>query len=141
MSKRGRPTKYKKIYAKKIIKYFDIEPNRATTETFYYKNGDEKHKEVEIANNIPTFEGFARLLKVDEATLLRWKDKYKDFRGAYNRAKELQRNIWIINSMKGYYPASYSIFFGKNIFGWKDKQEVDNHLDGGVVINNIKYNE
>jgi len=137
--KMGRPSKYKPIYCKRLIKYFDIEPHYTETVTIKYKNGTEKIIKKEIANDIPTFEGFSDSIGVDESTLLRWRDKYKDFRSAYNKAKQLQKKIWIVNSMKGLYPAFYAIFFGKNVFGWKDKSEVDNKHTGNVIIKRVSY--
>lgn len=121
----GRPTKYKRNFPQKLIEFFDIEPFTTRKETFYYKNGDYKEKDVDVANTLPTIEGFCRTLKITKPTFHDWVSKYKDFSYAYKRAKEIQQEIWITNSIKGLYSQPFAIFAGKNMFGWKDKSEVD----------------
>jgi DNA-packaging protein gp3 len=121
----GRPSKYRPIYCKKIIKYFNIDPTITKLEKFYYKNGDVKEKEVEVAANLPTIVGFAQSIGVYDTTLVRWTAKHADFRTAYNWAKKLQETIWMSNASKGLYNPLFSIFLGKNIFGYKDKSETE----------------
>ena len=78
IKKKGRPTKYKPGYCQRLTEFFSIEPCRTTTERFYYKNGDEKEKEIEVANNLPFFSGFARQIKVNTDTLNEWTKKHKE---------------------------------------------------------------
>ena len=56
-------------------------------------------------------------------TIHNWKDKYPEFLDAYKKAKQLQEEIWIQNSLKGLYSTAFTIFLGKNVFGWTDKIE------------------
>lgn len=141
MKKFGRPSKYKKIYAKKLIKHFDIEPTRTILEKFYYKNGDIKEKEVEVANELPTIIGFAREIGVTDDTLVRWSKRYKDFSAAYRWAKSLQERIWMVNSLKGLYNPYFAALMGKNIYNWKDKTETDTKHTGTVVIRKVGYRD
>lgn len=108
----GRPTKYKPEYCEQIIKYFDVEHTKIV--------GDR-----EIANDLPTFQEFAHSIDVHVDTLHEWKKVHPDFSEAYKRAQALQEAMWLKNSMKGYYPGSFTIFAGKNMFGWRDKKEVE----------------
>jgi len=123
--KPGQPTKYRPIYCKKIIKFFDKPSTRTVNETFYYKNGDEKVKEIEVPNELPTIDLFAMSIGVDDTTLLNWGKKHKEFFAAYQKAKKLQENIWLQNSLRGLYPSQFAIFIGKNVFDYKDKTEQD----------------
>ncbi|MBI5402493.1 MAG: hypothetical protein HY959_03770 [Ignavibacteriae bacterium] len=132
-NKGGRPTKYKEDYCDDIIKYFDIEPTRTITERFFYKNGDEKEKEIEVANELPTIEGFCRTIKINKSTLHEWVKAHKEFSNAYNVAKDLQVDLWLKNSLKGLYNPTFSIFAGKNMFGWRDKQEFDHTSKGHQI--------
>ncbi len=127
MAKRsvGRPSKYKKIYAKKLVSFFDVAPTKILKEYFHYKNGDTKEKDIEVAIDFPTLVDFYREMKIDDSTFKRWLKKHKEFRAAYLEAKELQKDIWKKNSLKGLYAQPFAIFMGKNVFGWKDKNETD----------------
>ena len=125
MKKFGRPTKYRPNYCKKIVEYFSIEPTTTKLEKFYYKNGDIKEKEVEVAANLPTIVGFAHSIGTTDRTLLTWSKNHKDFLRAYEWAKKLQEQIWMVNAVKGLYNPLFSIFLGKNIYGYKDKSETE----------------
>lgn len=133
MAKNGRPTKYKSRYAKEIVKFFNVPFTRITKEYFYYKNGDTKEKEIEIPNELPLFSGFANQIGVNGDTVVEWssatkkngKLKYPEFSAAYKKAKEIQERMWTNNSLRGLYSPAFTIFMGKNVFGWRDKQEVD----------------
>lgn len=150
MAKRGRKTKYRKIYCKKIIDYFNVSPTKTIIETYYYKNGESKEKPIEIANELPLFSGFAHLIGVNGDTIVEWAEaktkanklKYPEFSAAYKKAKELQESMWTNNSLKGLYNPAFTIFMGKNVFGWRDKQDID-HTSGGekISVGVISYEE
>lgn len=136
----GRPTKYSDGLCEKILKHFDIEPTRIIKERFFYMNGDEKEKEIEVANELPTIEGFCRELEISKSTLHEWVKKYPEFSNAYKRAREMQEDLWLKNSLKGLYSPVFAIFAGKNMFGWRDKQEHDHTSNGkDIVIQGINY--
>ena len=64
-NKGGAPTKYKKEYCKKIIEYFRIPPTRTEYKEEYFNDGSLKSKvPVIIANEFPTFQGFADTIGV-----------------------------------------------------------------------------
>lgn len=109
----GRPTKYREKYCRMIIEYFD-QPAIIVDE-----EGHEK------ANDIPLIEGFARSIKVCVDTLYEWEKVHPRFSEALKRARECQKDIWQQLSMKGLVNTAYSIFWGKNIFKWTDKQDID----------------
>ncbi len=148
----GAPVKYTvevcKDMAQQLVSFFDVEATKIIHEKFYYKNGDEKKKEIEVANELPTLIGFCRKYGVNKETLIRlvkMRDEnggliHKELTNAYKKIKAIQKDIWMKNSLKGLYNAQFAIFTGKNVFGWKDKHEIEhkvtnkfNGLLGGVL--------
>lgn len=117
----GRPTKYKKKYCREIIDFFESEPEVLWKRT-YFMNGVVKSEEP-VSRWFPTFQGFARLLGVNVDTLHEWKDKYPEFSEAYARAKGIQEEIWLQESLSGRFNAQFAKFFGVNCLGYKDKVE------------------
>ena len=133
MAKRGQPTKYKPEYCQEIITFFDIEPYETTTEKFFYKNGDEKEKEVRVPAQLPFFSAFARKIGVCHDTLCEWCKVHPDFSEAYKRAKELQKEMLINNGLMGLYNATAYIFTAKNIAGMRDKTETVHDVKGDLA--------
>lgn len=131
----GRPTKYKPEYCQAIIDFFSIPPTRTVIETITRKDGSTLEKETQVASDFPTIQGFCFSIDIVKDTLHEWIAKYPEFADAYKRAKELQENLWVQNSIKGLYNPAFTIFTGKNIFGWRDKQEVEHsgHIDRGMT--------
>lgn len=133
----GAPIKYTrkrtKEIAKAMIEFFDIDYTQVLTETITTKNGGEKVKEIRIGANFPTIISFCRKEKFTKDTLHRLIKQKKEngdlvhpeLSDAYKRAKEIQEDIWLNNSLNGHYNAQFAIFAGKNIFNYKDKSERD----------------
>lgn len=135
MAKRGRPTKYHKKYCKDIIKWFDVPYTKTLTQTYTYKDGSVSEKEIEVGNDLPTIEGFcSKKLDISKTTLHEWVKKYDDFANAYKKARQMQEAMWVSNSMKGLYPGAFTIFAGKNMFGWRDKRELDHTSKGESIV-------
>lgn len=131
--KRGAPTKYKKRYCDDIIAYFRVPPYRMATKRTYYQNGNIKsEEEFPIANDLPTFQGFADSIGVHVDTLSEWRKVHPEFSEAYARARAIQDSIVQINGLSGLYNSQYAQFFSKNCLGYKDKQEIDAHVTGSV---------
>lgn len=124
----GQPTKYKPEYCEQILAFFNVEPTKFITEITTFKNGTTKEREVEVANNLPTLERFAFNLGVSRDSLQEWAKVHPEFSVAYKRAKELQEQIWKVNALNGNYNAAFAIFMGKNVYGYKDKTEVDQNV-------------
>lgn len=126
----GRPTKYKPEYCAEIIRYFNREP--------YQIEGTGKNEQGEdvggkrVANDLPFFSGFATKIGVCVDTLIEWTKVYPDFSEAYKKAKEMQEQIWATNSLYGLYNPAFTIFLGKNVFKWQDKQV--HAYEGGLSL-------
>lgn len=128
----GRLSKYNETYDEKLVEYFRREHHRMILEKFYYKNGDEKEKKIEVANDLPFFGGFEVENGLGIGRCSRWYKakgidgayKYPTFRQAYKQAKSLQKMMLVGNGLKGLYNATFAIFTAKNILRWKDDRGV-----------------
>ena len=54
------------------------------------------------------------MLGVNVDTLHEWSAKHKEFSEAYTRAKQIQEDIWLRESLSGRYNAQFAKFFGVN---------------------------
>ena len=150
----GRPTKFKAIYAKRLVKFFDIEPFIKELSEFskeYYKDGGLKKESEKFRftpNKMPTLYRFSKSIKVNYSTVWRWaekgewtdegdaSDEFKEFCNAYKEAKELQKEFLINLGLAGAAPSPFAIFTAKNVTDMRDKTEVDNNINGilGVTL-------
>lgn len=134
----GRPPKYKPEYCAAIVSYFDVEPYREReVVTINKKTGDETITYEDVANDLPTLAGFARQINVCRDTLDEWQKQYPDFSDAVKRAKAIQEDIAVTNTMKSLYNSTFSIFFAKNNLGYKDRTEADVKLSGSVGLSTL----
>lgn len=137
----GRPTKYKKIYADMLVEYFDIPATYEKEITITTKDGKMYTKTETVANDIPLFEGFAESIQVDDKTLENWskaktstgRPTHPEFLRAYKRAKQLQRQILITNTLAGRYNSQFAMFYAKNVTDLRDKIELPRDDEGNLV--------
>ncbi len=127
--KTGRPTKYKKKYAKELIEFFDIDPGIDVE----VENSKGVMQSVRHAADFPTKEAFACKIGVHRDTLHEWANakyengelKHPEFTDAYKRAEMYQNKILLQNGLKGGYQANFAIFTAKNVLGWRDKVDLE----------------
>ena len=121
----GRPTDYNPEYCDQIIEYFKKPPFHTEYKREYFNNGEIKSETpILIANEFPTFQGFADEIGVHFDTLREWVKVHKEFSESYAHAKALQEKIWLINGLQNLYNSQFAQFFGKNCLGYKDQQEI-----------------
>lgn len=121
--------RYKREYAKSILKFFNVEHTVEKYEVTTDKNG-EKIKTVEKPNMLPTFEKFAVSIGVTVDKILLWEKMYPDFKIACEQCRSLQKDMINDLAMRGYYNPTYTIFVAKNLTDMKDKQEIQtNNFD------------
>ena len=113
-----------------IIEFFSGEPYEEITEI------NEEGKEIKTGkrrpNDLPLIQNFAKKIGVCVDTLNEWTRRHPEFSDSYKKARELQEAFWVTNSLYGGYSPAFTIFAGKNMFGWRDKQEVAH--SGGVAV-------
>lgn len=137
----GRPTKYRKVFADMLVEYFSIPATVEKEITITTKDGKMYTKTEIVANDIPLFEGFAESIQVDDKTLERWskaktstgRPRYPEFCRAYSRAKQLQKQILITNTLAGRYNSQFAMFYAKNVTDLRDKIELPRDDEGNLV--------
>jgi hypothetical protein len=109
MSKGGRPTDYRPIFAGQLVAYFE---------------------EQVAAGKLPFLSRWAReQAQVCEQTALRWAEAHEEFSEAYKKAKDIQKECLIENALAGKFQQTFAIFTAKNITDMRDKVETENRTD------------
>ena len=111
-AKEGRPTKYKPEYCQAIIDYFDVPMFDAAGK----------------ANTPPYLMNFAQSIGINTDTLYEWKAKHPEFSEAYSIAQEKQKQIVMSHALTGGYNASFAWRMMMNMFGWRERQDIDNKI-------------
>lgn len=106
-------------YCDELLKFFDV-PAFKVTEVL---KKDGSIALIETAAELPTFAAFARFIGVTQKTLIRWESEHAGFYEAAQKARDLQCDILIQNSLRGNYASSFAMFTAKNILGWKDGEK------------------
>lgn len=113
------PLRYRAEFCARLLSFFDVPAFRVTE----VAKRDGSVSLVETAAELPTFASFAKSLGTTCAVLAAWEKKHPAFREAAQKARDLQGNILIQNSLRGNYSASFAVFTAKNLLGWKDGKE------------------
>lgn len=129
----GRPPKYDSKYCKKLIDFFNIEPYKEREINIITKDGREITRYEDVANDLPTFERFAVSIGTHRNTLLNWCEQHTEFLCAYNKAKDCQKDMLIVNGLRGLYQPAAFIFTSKNVTDMRDKQVVEHEGLGAFV--------
>lgn len=119
--KTGRPTKYKPEYCQELIDYFNKIPQ--TNQLFEDQNG--KPHQVFTPVLYPTFERWCADRSLNCETLKEWSEIHPDFSEAYTRAKQLQKDILLVNGASELYNSQFAKFIAINCHGMVDRQEVE----------------
>lgn len=132
---KNRPTKrYTKNMCDAIIHYFDVPAQIHTTKKTYYADGALKSEDpVILPTRFPTIEGFAAKMGVSVEKLKEWANEHKEFAAAMERAENMQKNIWLINSMSGDYNSSFAQFYGKSCLNYENENSADTEFIITVV--------
>ena len=110
---------YRPEFCARLLAFFDVPPFKVTE----VQKKDGSITLLETASELPTFAAFARSLGVTQSTLLAWEEKHADFAEAAKKARDLQGDILIQNSLRGNYSSSFAVFTAKNILGWSDGKD------------------
>lgn len=122
--KRVKQVKYRPGFCKKMLEYFAQPPQRMEKKTAYYPDGTVKSEEpIVVPTPLPTFQSFAQSIGVPVETLETWRSEHPDFDSAYEQARQMQENIWLVNSLTGKYNSSFAQFFGKTVLGHDGKTD------------------
>ena len=113
------PLRYQPEFCSQLLAFFDVPAFTVTEVT----KRDGSVALVETASELPTFASFAKKLGTTCEVLKQWETKHPAFHEAAQKARDLQSNILIQNSLRGNYSASFAVFTAKNLLGWKDHKD------------------
>lgn len=124
-TKRGRPTKFRPVFATMIVEHFDKEP--FTEVDVPQPSGLTKRQR--MATDLPTLSSFAKTIGVSVDTLGRWATevladggmRHPDFAEAYARAREMQEALIVRGGLLGLYEPRTVQAALKNLHGWQDQ--------------------
>ena len=122
--KLGRPTKYKASYCEELIEYFDQPLYIKVPVEKMSASGAVKVIEERVANDMPTFEGFARKIGTIHETLLNWSKQHEAFFDAYCVAKGIQKQFIFTHSLGNKYNTNFAKFFAINNLGMKESSHL-----------------
>ena len=130
----GRPSKYDPKCCQQIIDYFNIPATKILKKITKTKSGTEIVEDIEVANSLPTIEGFANSIETMTETIVNWTKEYPEFLTAYTRAKAFQKEILIQNGTKNLYQPQFTIFVAKNCTDMHDRQAMDVEVTAKTVF-------
>jgi hypothetical protein len=124
----GAPTKYSPDICQRMKGFFD-------RQAYWYKRvpvdiGIEK--EVEVANDIPYFSEFARMVDVSIETFNQWIKEYPEFSEAYRACKEKQKEILCTNALRGNYNSKFAMFWAVNCTDMKENLDTPQNITVNV---------
>lgn len=130
-NKGGRPTKYRPIFAKKLLEYCNKPPFVEKEITFTNGFGIKVTKTIIEANDLPMIEEFADQIGVSDPTCVAWAKatkkngdpKYPEFFAAYTKLKSVQKLFLTRNGLRGLYKENYSMFVSQNFTDMRQKIE------------------
>lgn len=137
----GRPTDYKPEYAQQLLEFFSKDQftkRVVKSESTFGKNG-QKTEYMILAEDLPTFQGFAKKIGVAYFTLRTWaEDKLEDgetprhpeFSEAYARAQDMQHEMLVVLGLNGLYNPVFAKFIAQNYTEMRDKQAIDHTTQG-----------
>jgi len=128
--KNGRPSKFKPEYCELLVSFCDIAPWIAKDMTITKSDGTQIDKTELEPSDMPFYIDFCKKIGIDYSTFENWKakenvEKYPGFFRAYQKAEKLREKILVQNGLRGLYSPAFAIFTAKNLFGWRDRSEVD----------------
>jgi hypothetical protein len=118
-NKVGRPTKYKPIYCKRLLEYFDKPAFIITEKTIKTKSGAIITEEIQKPAEPPFLTDFAKTIGVSRKVLWQWGKQYPEFGNALTRAKELQEDIIAKNGLLKLYDGGFAFKSLVNLANWR----------------------
>lgn len=127
-TKRGRPTKYRPIFCDMIVSYFeDANPVVAIVDDPGGKGGSQTKLET---LRVPTMNGFAARIGINQDTLYEWASKHTAFSEALARAQALQMAMIEELGLAGRLGKGLAELYFINHLGYKDSRHLDLTTDG-----------
>lgn len=132
--KMGRPTKYTPEICQRMVDYFNTELYEIKQKKVKSKFG-ETIQEYAVPCRLPTFERFSVLEDLANSTIKLWREKHPDFSAAYEKCKNIQKEILMHHGLTGNYNAAFAKFVAINCTDMRE--QVDHNIDANLKINEL----
>lgn len=126
--RKSAPLRYRPEFCERLLEFFDVPPFTVTE----VMKKDGSVTLLETAAELPTFAAFAKKIGTTCEVLSSWEKTHPAFLEAAQKARDLQSNILIQNSLRGNYSSSFAVFTAKNLLGWKDGKEEG--VSGPIIV-------
>ena len=144
-------TKYFKLNSKneysdsiprKLIQFISQDLFHLEEESYINKKGELRSKQVKIPNPMKFIESFCYSINISLETFMVWVNKYPELKVSYHRAREIQLEHIVNNTLLNLYPSQFSNFVLKNISEWRDKKDIElsGNVDSKIFFEEMKLN-
>jgi len=124
---------YRPEMCEDLVKFFD-RPLYIKKTRKEWVDGEEKIIEFEEPNATPFLIHWCLKNDISRDIVTDWAKKYPEFRLAYCKAKDLQESFLAELGIKGDHNGFMTFQTLKNVSGWRDKQEVEQRVEGTQVV-------
>lgn len=132
-------SKYERRFCKMLIDFFDIPPVNHENVTVVTRGGNAKTYPKDVAAPLPHFSEFARQIGVSLGTMQKWRETYPEFKEAHDRAFELQKKMFVNNTLAGHYNPIAARLFAHHMFNIREAR--DNNVTGNIQVNVSDYSK
>ncbi len=130
----GRPTLYRPSMCEDIIAFFNRPRYISKMRKVIDSEGNVTQTEYEEPNETPFLIHWCHKNNISHDAVIDWAKKYPEFSVAYNKAKSFQEAFLTELGIKGDHNGFMTFQTLKNVSGWRDKQEVEQKVEGTQVV-------
>lgn len=133
--KRGRPTILNEEMRVKVEDFINqYSDTKIVKKTRTYPDGSVEESEDVVANNPPFMSELAKFLNISYTSLYKFNRENPEFAHTIEILRSRQLDSVSINALHKRFSSSFAIALNKNLFGWKDKQEISGDKDQPLAI-------
>ena len=133
---------YNDTIPRKLIQFISQDLFHFEEDSYINKKGELRTKNIKIPNQLKFIESFCYSINISMETFLKWTNEYPELKLSYNRAREIQLEHIVNNTLLNLYPSQFSNFVLKNISEWRDKKDIElsGNVDSKIFFEEMKLN-
>jgi hypothetical protein len=94
-------------------------------------------KDASSNNTFPSMCAYAAHTGHNRVTLKEWADAHEEFGITYKQCMDIAEANLTQNALMRKYDSGFAKFIGSNYHGLRDKQEVDQNINGSIAVSGI----
>lgn len=130
----GRPSKYSPMLAERVEEYLAICKDKYNQVVKQINEDRETYDNV-YEVQLPTIQGFALFLEINETTAYAWADEYPEFSKALDKIKQIQHERLVNHGLSGQYNPTIAKLILSSNHGYAEKTDSKTTLDGEIKVN------